>query len=458
MNALRGKIYDLGLTLTGRRQQHIFLKKLHQMESASASEVSEIQEKLLGDLINHAYSNVPYYRQVIDNLGGLKYLKRDKPTALLNRMPLLSKDILRNHFNELKSQDLEHRKWYYNTSGGSTGEPAKFIQDWTYHQWGSAVSEVYDRWTGYWTGMPKVLLWGSERDLLVGKETLKTRIARKIKNEFWLNTFRMTENDMINYVKVINEVRPVQILAYVESIYELSRFIERKGLDVYTPKAIMTSAGTLFPYMRDVIERVFQAPVFNRYGSREVGAIACECEAHAGLHISPLTNYVEILRKNGTIAGPGEVGEVVVTSLSNYSMPLIRYRIGDLAVWAEEDCPCGRKWPLLKEVSGRINSIITTKKGAFASEAIGTLLYFKDSQKSQPFESFSRYQLVQRRQDMFVLNVVVQDSELWDEECSKILTKLKKTLGEDVTIQVNCVDEIRPASSGKFNYILSELT
>lgn len=452
---VRGKFYDLSLTLTGRRQQHIFLKKLHQMETASVSEVSEIQEMLLGNLINHAYSMVPYYRQVIDNLGGLNFLNEHRPTEVLSRMPLLSKDLLRKHFEYLKSQDFMQRKWYYNTSGGSTGEPAKFIQDWTYHQWDSAVKTLFDRWTGYATGMPKVVLWGSERDLLVGKETFRTRFARWLKNEIWLNTFRMAENDMSNYVHVINEVRPVQILAYVESIYELSRFIERKRLEVYSPHAIMTSAGTLYPHMRDVIERVFKSPVFNRYGSREVGDVACECEAHKGLHISPLTHYVEILRENGTPAAPGEV---VITLLTNYIMPLIRYRIGDMAAWAEEDCSCGRKWSLLKQVHGRINSIITTKKGAFDSVAISTLLYFKDEKKSQPFEAFSRYQLVQKRQDVFVLKVVVQDSKLWEDERGKILTKLKKTLGDDVTIQIDCVDEILPTPSGKFIYILSELS
>ena len=90
----------------------------------------------------------------------------------------------------------------------------------------------------------------------------------------------------------------------------------------------MVTAGTLFEPIRQTIESVFQAPVFNRYGSREVGDIACECEAHSGLHVALPTQFVEILRPDGTAAGPGEIGEIVVTSLTNFAMPLIRYRIG----------------------------------------------------------------------------------------------------------------------------------
>lgn len=454
---IRSGVYHLYLASTGRGGQLSFFKTLQQAEGASVSEIGLLQEQLLSQLLYHAYSAVPYYKRSIDELGGLEFLARTEPTVALSKLPLLTKRHIRESMDDLKSGDLEHRKWYYNTTGGSTGEPVKLIQDWEYFQKGQAVAMLFDSWTGTFVGLPKVLLWGSERDLLVGKETIKTRVGRYFRNECWLNTFRVTESDMLDYIQVINKIRPVHILAYVESIYELSRFIERKGLEVYSPRAIMTSAGTLYPHMRDVIERVFRTPVFNRYGSREVGAIACECEAHKGLHVSPLTHYVEIVREDGSPTAPGEVGEVVVTSLVNYAMPLVRYRIGDMAAWAENDCSCGRKWPLLKVVSGRINSIIKTKEGVSDSVAISTLLYFKDAKKTQPFESFSRYQLVQKTPDRFIFKVVVQDPKLWTHEMELILAKLRQALGENIIIKVEVVKEIKPTPSGKYVYILSEL-
>lgn len=360
---IRGGAYQLLLAVKGSGRQQSLFENLRHDEGASISEIGQLREKLLNQLINHAYSQVPYYRRIIDELGGHEFLASTKPTVALNKLPLLTKGIIRENWENLKSRDLGRRKWCYNSSGGSTGEPVKLIQDQELFLYEQAVKMLFDSWTGYFVGMPKVVLWGSERDLLVGRETVKTRVARYLRNECWLNTFRMTESDMLDYVQAINEARPAQILAYAESIYELSRFIEQKGLDVYSPQAIMTSAGTLFPNMREVIERIFQAPVFNRYGSREVGDIACECEAHGGLHVSPLTHYVEILREDGTLAAPGEVGEVVVTSLVNYAMPLIRYRIGDMAVWAEEKCSCKRAWPLLRDVVGRTMDVFTRRDG-----------------------------------------------------------------------------------------------
>ena len=285
-------------------------------------EIENIQLASLEKLLNYCYKNVDYYRDLFNSLNIVKNGEID--LSRFKEIPLLTKDKIRNNFDRLKTKELNQKKWYYNTSGGSTGEPVRLIQDEQYKKWVRAVKVIYDTWTGYHVGDNKVILWGSERDLFVGQETLKVRAIRWLKNETWLNAFRMDEDKMYEYVDIINHQRPVQILAYVSSIYELARFIERKGLKVYSPKAIMTSAGTLYRPMREVIERVFQAPVFNRYGSREVGDMACKCEVRNGLHVSPLTHYIEILRADRTPAEAGEAGEVVVTSLVIFSMSLIR--------------------------------------------------------------------------------------------------------------------------------------
>lgn len=188
------------------------LFQLKRVEFLSESKIRSIQEQRLSRLLLHAYQNVPYYRQILCSSG---VVKKDGTLDLkkFTTIPFLTKEILRTHFEELKSVDIGRRKFYYNTSGGSTGVPVCFLQDAEYKRWARAVQTLYDNWTGYHTGMPKVLLWGSERDLFVGRETLGVRLKRWLKNEEWLNAFRMTETEMYQYVEAINRHKPVQILS-----------------------------------------------------------------------------------------------------------------------------------------------------------------------------------------------------------------------------------------------------
>lgn len=457
MQFLKPKLYTTWLYVTGRSSQSCILQDMREKQLLSAQQTDDLHQKRLANLLRFSFERVPYYREQLQILGlGLSNIE-SSPLDVLNALPLLDKGTLRKRFDDLKADDLVTRQWHINTSGGSTGEPAQFVQDRKYHHASIAAANLFDEWTGHQSGKPKVVLWGSERDLLVGKDSLRTQIGRWIRNEWPLNAFRMSETDMRHFVNTINLVKPEQVLAYVDSAFELARFIEREKLTIHAPKAILVSAGTLYPHMREMIERVFAAPVFNRYGSREVGGIACECAYHKGLHVNPYTHHVEILREDGNRCVPGEMGEVVVTLLINEAMPLLRYRIGDMAVLAQQPCDCGRHWPLLSGVFGRTNSIIRTQAGSFDSAALSSLLYFKDLEKTQPFCSFSRYQLVQKSKSDFLFRVVVNEPELWRVEKGIVLDKLSRTVGNEVKIIIKEENKIEPSVSGKYVYIYSEI-
>ena len=235
------------------------LRKLEIWQWTDKDQSAALQKQRLNRLLVHSYHHVPYYREILrsaDVVGESGEVNMES----FGNIPLLDKAMIRSHFKELKSDDLFTRKWYKNSSGGSTGEPVSFIQDLTYADWTSAIKILYDSWTNYSIAERKIRLWGSIRDLSAVKDSFKNRLIKWLNNDVWLNAFRMTPFEMRGYVEKINELKPVQILAYAESIYELSHFIEREGLGVYSPRAIMTSAGTLFPHMRDTIGRVFKAP------------------------------------------------------------------------------------------------------------------------------------------------------------------------------------------------------
>ena len=448
-------LVKLNLALQGNTFR--YLNQLKQWQWIDRRKNSVLENDRLRNLLLHAYHHVPFYRETLVKAGVVK-----NPNTVdldrFHRVSLLDKAKIRSHFEDLKSDDLSKRKWHKNSSGGSTGEPVTLIQDSVYNDWRGAVKVLYDDWAGYSFADRKIRLWGSIRDLSAAKDNFKIRLIKWINNDVLLNAFRMTPAEMHDYVRKINDFKPIQILAYAESIYELSRFIENESLRVYSPRAIMTSAGTLFPHMRDTIGHVFRAPVFNRYGSREVGDIACECPQHYGLHVCSPTHYVEILRADGSLVNPKEVGEIVITSLVNYAMPLIRYRIGDMGMWSENPCPCGRAWPLLEEVTGRVTDVFYRRDGGVVSPEF--LIHLIGVELNNGW--IHKYQVVQEDYDHLCVSIITSDSVndpkiYYSNEIKKISKGIRLAMGENCKVQYKFVDDIAPTVSGKYRYTISKI-
>jgi phenylacetate-CoA ligase len=432
------------------------LDQLRRWQAISPSEGRALRDARLEQILKHAAARVPYYRELFRERG---LVARGKlRAASLSEIPCLDRETLRSRFDDLRSEDLGSRVWQPNSTGGSTGQPVRFLRDREDDLWKGALEFLFDEWSGFDFGMKRIRLWGSERDLFVGRETPRVRAYRWVRNELWLNCFRMTPEEMRGHVDKINAFRPAQILAYAEAIFELARFIERHRLEVRSPACIMTSAGTTTAESRAVIERVFRAPVFNRYGSREFGGIACEDGDHAGLVVGLPTRIVEILRPDGTEAGPMEEGEVVVTSLTNYAMPLIRYRIGDLALWGDAPSSSRTAWPLLRQVTGRTTDAFVRPDGGIVSpiffiHLIGVTLHRGWLRK---------FQLVQEKCDRLVLRLALEapfapDSPDVRDGIREITGKIRVAMGEDCRIEFRFEEEIPAEASGKYRYVVSHV-
>lgn len=430
------------------------LRELEKIEGFSNEEVDKYQKEKLNKILLYAAKKVPYYRRVLADsrvvVEGKVILEN------FNKIPILTKDIIRREGNNLFSDDYPKKRFYENTSGGSTGQPIRIIQDKEYSDWNIANKIYLKTFGGQDIGGKELRLWGSERDLLEGKESLAIRLRNWLYNRREFNSFKMSEEDMWGFVRAWNRFRPRWIEAYVQSIYEFSVFIQKNGIEIYSPKGILTSAGTLFPEMKEKIEAVFKTKVFNRYGSREVGDMACSCEKDEGLHLLVSSHYFEISDGAFQECESGKFGQVYVTTLNNYSMPLIRYDIGDIAMPAEKQkCSCGRGMPLIGFVKGRVNSMIRTKKGVFDSVAVTSLLYFYE--KNIPFRAFSKYQIVQKALDKILFKVVIIDGGRWKKEKQRIKNKFSSTFGDDVEVIFKEQSKIEASSSGKYQYVISEV-
>jgi phenylacetate-CoA ligase len=442
---IRRTIYFSYMSLRGRSLP-LFYKRFLREDTFGVP--PDRTRNLLIELISHCQHAVPYYKELICNQD---QDFKSNPELYLAKFPILTKNIIRTHFDQLKSTDLALREWWFNTSGGSTGEPVRFIQDRAYDDRSEAITRIYSKWAGHEIGEPEVRLWGSERDIFQESIGLKASLFNRLTNATYLNAFRMDPEKMRGFIGVINSIHPKVIVSYAQAIYELAKFAQQERIPIVRQSAIITSAGTLYSFMRETIETVFQCKVFNRYGSREVGNIACQCSAHQGLHVAPWGHYLEIVDDNGDSVADGLEGNILVTCLTNFAMPLIRYKIGDRGILSNKSkCACGREGQILDKVLGRNVDAFKNRDGTLIDgEYFTHLLYFRDW--------VWKFQVIQKSYSHVVFNIVQSDLKYEQKEFDEIIAKTKLVMGDDCIVEIQLVDAITPSASGKYRYTISEV-
>lgn len=448
MSFIKGALWRLRLGLHGASLEH--LRELRQWSDLDADRVAQIQRARLASLLLHAYQHVPYYREHLGSTGVVDaqgvHLER------FNRVTPLDKDTIRSQSGRLKAANVDRESLRLNTSGGSTGQPVGFLQDDNMHAWNTAVSMLFDEWAGTGPGDRRVVLWGAQRDLTASRASLAARVGTWLRNELVFDAYLLTPDLMRRYVEKYNEFRPQHILAYAQSLYQWAVFIETEGLFIQPPRSIITSATTLEPHMRAAIERVFKARVTNRYGSREVGGIACEAGDDHGLVVSALTHLVEVLGPDGEPMPPGELGELVVTLLTNHAMPLIRYRIGDAGIMAP-DAASRPFWPRLQAVAGRVTDIFYTATGDQVYGGYFTRMFYHRDWVVQ-------FQVIQEDYDAIRVRIVPGRSLSADEferEKRELEAAIHEAMGTSCRVEFELVDAIATGPSGKRRYTVSEV-
>lgn len=403
----------------------------------------------LSALLSHAWANVPYYREI---LPGPPPDDSDPASlqAYLEKAPLLTKDILRSRGSELHARRGHSRRTYPNTSGGSTGVPVPFLQDQRHWNITTAVQMRNSEWYGRSFGQPELYIWGSEIDILKGQVGLHMRVANALSRRHYFNAYLMTDANLEKLFNDLTTRRWPLIVAYTQSLYEISRIARQRGLRFVPPGGIVVTAETLHDFMREEIEEVFGAPVYNRYGSRECGDIAADCPEAKTLHVFPWNCYVEIVDECGQPVPPGTVGEVVITSLTNRSMPLIRYCIGDRATLLPDGpCACGRAGQRLARVAGRSTDVFRRRDGGLVDgKFFLELLHLKPWIRS--------YQIVQRDYE-WVEVLVVPNGHLRpaDSEVVALQADTRMVMGPDCRLDLRFVSDLARSGSGKWRYTIS---
>ncbi|MGI6023588.1 MAG: phenylacetate--CoA ligase family protein [Methanoculleus sp.] len=419
-------------------------KKLVQNQWKPYDELRRDQEKQLRHLIEFSYENVPYYRNLFKGLG---LLPRDIRTIEdLEKLPILTKDIIKEHWEEFKPANLSSMKYYNHATGGSTGTPFHYRlskQDrflsgaLLYRGWGYGGFELGDK---------MVFLAGSSLD--VGKKSdLTTRVHEIARNIRKLSSFDMGDSEMREYAGILNSFEPRFIRGYASSIYFFARWLEENRVSIPSPEGVFTTAEKLFPHMRKTIGDIFGCDVYDNYGLNDGGISAYGCPEHTGLHIDTERSIMEIVDGDGLAVEKGE-GQILATSLHNYAMPFIRYATGDEGFLLNETCACGRGYPLLKEVLGRQQEMLITPEGKHIHGEYLTHIFWE-------IPHVKEFQVVQKKIDQLTFNIVPEEG--FDEKSLDYVRTVIGSRSKGWNIEFQFVDAIDRSRAGKYKFIINEL-
>jgi phenylacetate-CoA ligase len=401
--------------------------QLKQEQWLPKEQLEELQWKRFKKLLKHAYENTAFYRGRFKEAGIIPEDIRERKD--LEKIPFTKREDLR-HPEPLIAQGFEKSKLMSSTTSGSSGR----------------------RTTTYF----------DKRAWLKGKILLKLRARIACGLRAWSRIAVFSEVKAYNnFTKVLFlRQKAFSILDSIEThLSEIESFQPSAmyGFPSYfslladrnikiNPSRIFTSSEMLDPKTRKKIESAFKAEVFDVYGCTEIKEISWECPEHNGYHINSDWLLVEFI-KNGKTTARGD-SSIVVTTLYNYGMPLIRYKVGDTGQLLEEKCPCGRGLPLMTPSLGRSVDYFMLPDNSAVSPYTMTCAI-------ENIKGMRQYQIKQEKIDLVTVNVVL-NGQFNGQSRRQIKTVLENIL-PGVTVQIKTVEKIEREKSGKYRIVISEV-
>jgi phenylacetate-CoA ligase len=401
--------------------------------------LKSIQEKKLRKLIHHAYHHVPYYRELFDS-------QKLKPTDIQTRedlilLPVTSRQTLRDlPVKEKTADNIDISQCKHSATSGTTGIPLKVYK--TPHD-STLMGFAWAR---------SFLSAGMKPWYKIAAFVGQSHIKKKKSWYEYLGLWRRQEifagDSPQEWIEKLRKWNPWVLVGYVMTLKMLGEAIQNYHVQDIQPKLIFHSSAILDDFSRGSLESVFQATIIDIYGSDEAGCVAWECKTCGAYHLSEDMVILEIL-KDGEPALPEEEGEVVITNLHSYAMPFIRYRQDDVGCFSQKKSRCGRVFPLLQSVLGRVDDFIFLKNGQKISPH--TLYHCID-----PIPEVRRWRITQEEMGRITLEIepLRQFSEVTQKQ---IKNNIKNLAGQALEVDVIPVDSIPINHSSKFRAVISKL-
>lgn len=401
------------------------------------------QLRQLERMAAHAVATVPYYsRRLRECWAGQTALTWED----FARFPLLTRRDLQDHYQALASTApvAQHGTPAVAQTSGSTGAPVRVLRTALDHLFWKAFTLREHAWHG--------------RDLGARLSAIRQGV-KDAEGDNWGNAtegFIRTgpastlpvDRDVETQLRWLQRQQPDYLLSHPTNLAALASYCIEHGIRLPRLREARTRGETLTPEVRELCRAAWDVDVVDMYSSNECGYMALQCPQALHYHAMSEALVVEIIDDEGRACMPGQIGRVVVTTLHNFAMPLIRYEIGDLAE-AGGPCACGRGLPVITRILGRMRNMLVLADGrrywpSFGLRGLSTELGIR------------QHQLVQKSFDLIEARLVV-DAPLDAAREERLRRQLLSRAPEGFRIEFTYCANIPRSASGKFEDFISEV-
>lgn len=433
--------FDRAIAWRSGRRYPEYLARYRAMERWTPETFQAWRWERLRAQLEHAARTVPYWREVFARLGARpEEFRREEQLAGL---PLTTKELINAAGDALTSTQPVSGAITRSSTGGSTGRNVWFLVDREAHDRRRAAGRLTEEWDGVRPGTRTATIWGAS---LETESSRGARLYDRLTNRLFLSAYGVGPAELDEYAGRLVRFRPEVISSYPSILLDLARRWGRQRCRAIGARILYLSAEALFPPVRAELEELFGAVVRDRYACREFGMIAADCPLDGGLHLMEMRLFVELLPSEED----PELKELVITDLDNRVMPLIRYRIDDLARPAHGPCRCGRPLARIERIEGRVLDVVTTPDGRSFGGTFFTLVL-------RPLDrSIERFQVVQDRPDHLTIRLVPGPG--YDDAArGRVVALLAEQLGPSLAVDLLEVSEIPALASGKRRFVVREI-
>ena len=364
----------------------------------------------------------------------------------LKKIPILEKDEIRKAPQNFINKKFNANRLLVVHTTGSTGTPLKIYCNTETRQRNYAFYNRFLNQVGIAFKRRRATFGGR---IIVPSKQKKPPFWRYsyFQKNLLFSSYHLTDENIPFYIQQLTKFKPDYIDTYPSSLFCIAQYAKSHNINLRgITKEITTSAETLFPEQRHVIEAVFGVPIYDQYGAAEMCVFVGQCK-EGNYHIHTDYGVIEFLREDGSKAKAGEESEIICTSFINPVMPLIRYRIGDRGIFSDSPCRCGSIFPVMEKILGRIDDVIITPDG----KKIGRL---SPVMKGFPVKEIQFVQKVQSEVDVFIVKAPGYD----DNTEFELINQLRNRLGEVISINLKYVDQINRGKGAKLKSIVSLIT